>query len=325
MVNLKDIAKECNVSIATVSRALNNRGPLKAETKERILSKAEEMGYITDRNAKILKKGKSNTIGIIISDIENYFYNLILKQLIIEFEKLHYKVLISYSFENSDIEKENIISMLESKVDALIFTPISNKNEQLIQLMIRLNLPLLQLFRQAYPYVDAICVDDGYGAYLATKHFLNQDLKRIMLASVKLDFTPSRSKGYIKAYEEAGVHVNRDLICRFPLGISVYKQLKQRIQTDKIDAIIAGTNVFGSEIIKIMDTLKVKIPLIVFDEMFWLESLHISTIKQPLKEIYKAIISNIMTKLNDKNFVSPMIGENVRIKPTLIIRESSQI
>ncbi|MDI9511117.1 MAG: HTH-type transcriptional regulator DegA [Tenericutes bacterium ADurb.Bin239] len=321
--SIKDIAKACNVSVATVSRALSKRGYVSEEKRIEIRNMAKKLGYIYNYNAQILQRGKSNTIGIIIADIENYFYHLVLKNLIIDFEKQGYKVLIAYSFENSDIERENITSFLSSKVDALIFTPISNKNEDLITLINKQNIPLLQLFRQAYPYVDAVCVDDGHGAYLATKHLLDQGLRNVLLLTVKLDFTPSRSKGYIQAHEELDLPINKELICRYPLGVSIKNECRTFIKTHNVDAIIAGTNTFGSEVMEVMREEKINLPLIVFDELNWLKMLNVTTIAQPIDLIHKDIVENIMTKLNDKTYVTPTIGQNIRVKPKLIVRKSS--
>ena len=84
--SIKDIAKACNVSVATVSRALSKRGYVSEEKRIEIRNMAKKLGYIYNYNAQILQRGKSNTIGIIIADIENYFYHLVLKNLIIDFE-----------------------------------------------------------------------------------------------------------------------------------------------------------------------------------------------------------------------------------------------
>lgn len=324
--NIKDIAIACNVSVATVSRALSNRGYVSEEKQVEIKQMAKKLGYIYNNNAQVLKMGKSNTIGIIISDIENYFYNLVLKKLIIDFEKHGYKVLISYSFENSDIERENLVSFLSNRVDAIIFTPISNKNEAIIKLINSQNIPLLQLFRQAYPYVDAVCVDDGYGSYLATKKFLDQGLQKVLLLTVKLDFTPSRSKGYILAHQESNQPVNEEFICRYPLGTSIKNEVKEYIETHNIDAVIAGTNVFGSEVLEVMKEMKIKLPLIVFDELNWLKMLDITTIAQPIDEIHNYVVENILTKLKNKSYTTSNIeGKNIRVKPQLILRKSSEL
>lgn len=323
MVNIKDVAKACNVSIATASRALRNIGYVNKEKREMIIKKANEMGYIVDNNAQTLKKGKSMTIGVIVSDIENFFYNMVLQNLITEFAKYNYRVIISYSFEDETIERDCIKFLLSSKVDALIFTPISNTNKDLIDLMRKRNMPLLQLFRQAYSEVDAICVDDGYGAYIATKHFLDKNLKKIMLLSVRLPFTPSRSKGYKEAMLEKNIPIDENLIQRFPLGKTIEPKIIELIEKFHPDAIIAGTNTFGLDTIEAMRKLNIQIPLIVFDNLDWLKLLEISTIAQPIKEIHEQTVDNIISKLSHKHYVSPDNGINIRIRPELIIRKSA--
>ena len=65
LVSLKDIAKECGVSVATVSKALNNHSDISEETKERVIKKASDMGYMPNSAARMLKMRKSNTIGVI--------------------------------------------------------------------------------------------------------------------------------------------------------------------------------------------------------------------------------------------------------------------
>lgn len=323
MVNIKDIARACHVSTATVSRALRGTDYVSKEKKEEILAHARKMEYIVDNNAQILKNGKSNTIGIIVSDIENFFYNMVLENLITEFKKYGYRVVITYSFEDSQTERDNFKFLLSSKVDAIIFTPISNNNLDMIDIIRKRKIPLLQLFRQAYPNVDAICVDDGYGAYLATKHLLNSNHKRIMLLSVKVDFTPSRSKGYRKAMEENQLPIDEDLIQRFPIGTSIESKIVSLIKKYKPDAIIAGTNTFGLEAIQAMNKLDYNLPIVIFDNLEWLKILGISTIAQPVNEIYLQTVENIISKLSDEQYMPPEVGSNIRIKPELIVRKSS--
>lgn len=323
MVTIKDIAKICNVSIATVSRAFRGNPHISPETRNLILSKSKELGYIVDTNAQTLQSGVSHTIGIIVSDISNYFYNIILSNLYIEFEKYGYKLIVSYSFENEEKERESFKFLLSSKVDAIIFTPINNTNEDLIKIIKDRNIPIVQLFRKAYPEIDSICVDDGFGAYLATTHFIERNYKKIMLLSVDLHFTPSRSKGYKQAMSEHNLPIDENLICKFPIGNSIEPQLVQLFKKYKPEAIIAGTNTYGLDAIKAMNKINVNVPLIVFDNLDWLKLLEISTVAQPIKEIYEQVVDNIITKLKDSNYVSQSQGFDIRIKPELIIRKSS--
>jgi DNA-binding LacI/PurR family transcriptional regulator len=322
MINIKDIAKACNVSVATASRALRNTGYVSKEKRDLIHRVAKEHGYIVDSNAQNLKNGKSNTIGIIVSDIKNFFYNMVLENLIVEFKRFGYRVIISYSFENSLTERDCFQFLLSSKVDAIIFTPISNTNQDLVDISQKRDIPLLQLFRSAYPEIDSICVDDGYGAYLATKHLVAHSYRRIMLVSVKLPFTPNRSKGYKRALEEADIQVNEDLIQRFEIGNSIEAKLTELIDRLKPDAIIAGTNTFGLNAIEAMNSLGVNLPLVVFDNLDWLKLLGITTIAQPIKQIYEQTVENIMTKLESgKSSFEEAV--NIKIKPELIVRRST--
>lgn len=321
MTNIKDVAIACNVSIATASRALRGIGYVKDSKRDMILAKARDLGYIVDANAKSLKVGKTSTIGIIVSDIGNYFYNMVLEKMINEFKKLGYNVLLSYSFENSEYERENIKSMLSSKVDALIFTPISNTNEDLITIMEQRDIKVLQLFRQAYPNVDALCVDDEQGAYLAAKHLLDKGKRKILLLSVSLEFTPNRGNGYVRAFHEANVPVDSKYVCLYPLGHSIELEIEKIIQDLKPDAIIAGTNNFGIDALTAMKKLHQNISLIAFDDLEWFNLLDVTTVAQPLDEIFIKTVDNIMSKISGT--VPNNGGTLISVHPKLIARGST--
>ncbi len=322
MTNIKDVAVACNVSIATASRALSGVGYVKKSKRESILSKAKELGYIVDSNAKSLKSGRTHTIGIVVADIGNYFYNLVLEKLIIEFKKLGYNVFLSYSFENTQYERENIKSMLSSKVDALIFTPISNSNADLISIMEKRDIKVLQLFRQAYPNVDALCVDDEYGAYLATKHLIETGKRKILLLSVKLDFTPNRSNGYIRAFHEAKIPVDPNYIRLYSLGHSIEPEIEGLIRELKPDGIVAGTNNFGMDTLMSLKRTNNKASLIVFDDLEWFNLLDVTTIAQPIDSIFQKTVDNIMEKIKSEE--PRETGTLITVEPHLIIRGSSK-
>lgn len=318
MTTIKDVASACGVSTATASRALSGLGYVNKAKRELIRKKAEELGYIVDSHAKSLKSGKSNMIGVIVSDINNYFYNLILEKLIDEFKKLGYNVLLAYSFENSSFERANIKSFLSLNVDALIFTPVSNANADLVQLMQKREVKLLQLFRQAYPTVDAICVDDEHGAYLATKHLLDRGFRDILLLSVKLDFTPNRSNGYRKAFLERGLPVNENLIRLYPLGHSIEPEIQTLIEHTKPDAIIAGTNNFGLDALIALKQLNYHSEVVVFDDLEYFDLLDITTVAQPIDVIFKNVIAATMAQIDQTE--QTLTGHLMSIPPHLNIR-----
>jgi len=120
-VTIYDIAKEANVSVATVSRVINNSGPVKKEKKEEILRIMQKYNYTPNMLARSLITNQTKLIGVILPDIINPFFN----QLCIEVEKnAHrhgYNVILCNSFSNYDLESVYIRSLLEKQVDAIVF------------------------------------------------------------------------------------------------------------------------------------------------------------------------------------------------------------
>lgn len=320
MVRIKDIAEKCNVSISMVSRVVRNVGYVSKENRKKIEAAIKEMGYVADENARVLKNGQTRTIGIIVSDINNFFYNLVLEKIVKRFKAVDYKVVVTYSFENKETEKENFLYLVASKVDAIIFTPITSENEDMIRIARKNNIFVLQLFRSAFTDIGSITVDDAYGAYLATKHLLAEGRKNIVLLSVNVKHTPHRSQGYINAYEEAGLEYKRENIYKFSPNYSIKKEIANLIQIQKPDAIIAGTNTFGIEVLEAFRDLNIdttQIALIVFDEFKWLDLLKISTIAQPIDKISEEIYNYLIPNLEKQEYVV----KHLKVIPRLIIRK----
>ncbi|MCI2069003.1 MAG: LacI family transcriptional regulator [Bacilli bacterium] len=323
MPTIKDVALACNVSIATASRALCNTGYVSAEKKNMILKAADELGYIVDTNAKTLKTGVSKTIGIIIPDIGNFWYSLVVKNLIVEFKKYDYKVLILYSFEDSETEGDNFAQLLSNNVDAIIFTPTSNKNRRFINIALKRKVPVLQVYRCAYEDVDSFEVNDAYGAYLATKELMQEGCKRILLLSAKVDFTPDRPKGYIQALSEGDIPVDENLIQLFRPDQSIIFEIKKLINECQPDGIIAGTGPFGQDTLSAFQEMGLsqdKIKVIIFDNLDWMKLLNITTIAQPIEDISTQVSKITISRIAEKNKLPADKALHIKINPELIIR-----
>lgn len=324
MVTLKDIAIACEVSISTVSRSLRSEGYVERKVKEMVLIKANELGYIPNLNARNLQKSNRDTIGIIVPDIKNYFYSIVLERLVLELQRNGYKVLITYSFENLEIEAENFTTLLSSKVAAIIFTPVSNKNKNLMQLACKQNVPVLQLYRDAYPSFDSIVIDDSRGAFLATDHLIKSGYKNIILFTIKVEMSPHRSIGYREAHVKNGMEVKNHNIVKLPFSTESYGIILDSINRLKPDAIIAGTNNFGVETLNALDVLQLKlhndVEVIIFDDMDWFNTLKISSVAQPIGEIEREITARIISKIEKQVPYEECI--NIKIQPKLITRES---
>ncbi|MGF7144879.1 DNA-binding LacI/PurR family transcriptional regulator [Anaerotaenia torta] len=322
MVTLRDVAREVGTSVSTVSRVVRNSGHVNDELQERIHQACDRLGYIPNSNAKNLRNGKSNTIGIIVSDINNYFYNITLGHLVNRLREHKYQVLIGYSYENVQIEMEVLEMLLANRVDAIIMTPVSDQNKRLIDTIKKRNIPIVQLYRKAYKGIDSICVDDSYGAYLAANHLIGKGYRRIGLLSINIKFTPHRSEGYRQAYKEHDLPLEEDLILKLPPNVSTEEEIKRFIIKNNPDAIIAGTNLLGIDTLKAIKSLKIKdfkeSHLVVFDDMPWMELLDVAAVSQPIELLAQKCVDIVLDALAGKA-ASKVIED--KVTPCLVVRK----
>ncbi len=245
MATSREVAELAGVSPASVSRAFREDAYISRETRERIFAAAEKLGYTPNLMARSLKSQKSNTIGLVISDIDNPFYSIITRIIEAELKRLGYRLLLSYSNENSEQELEDLSLLASSRVDGIIFTPTNDKNASFIKNLKKQNIALVQMYRTGYKNIDSVVMDDELGAYYATKHLLQNGHTDILLLSVESPISPSRANGYRKAMLEADQIVNEDYVLHLPFQTDLKNIIKNKLNSTKPTAVIAGTNTIG--------------------------------------------------------------------------------
>ncbi len=331
MYTIKDVAKRANVSVATASRALRKKGYLSEKTLEKVNNAAKELGYIPDMNARQLRRGNSNLIGIIVSDIGNYFYNLMLSKIEKTLKQNECAMLLSYSLENPEEERKSFMALIAARVSVIIFTPVCSKNHDLIEKAKENDIRLIQLYRKVYDDVDAFCFDDTTGAYIATKHLIEKGCKSPMLIEVNYEnmgntaVKQSRTEGYLKCLDE--YDIKNPLIFGHCLIGNMTEELSEFIVKNKPDGIIAGTNTFGIEALTVCKKLNLKIPedikIVVFDDVDWLDYNEITTIRQPINYMTEKLCDSLLNKAEKEiNADSEVIFE--KYVPEIVIRSSSE-
>ena len=125
---IKSIAAELNVSFSTVSKALNDDPLITKETKARVLRKAKEMGYLPNPHALALRNKPTNTIGIILNDLENTSLAYVLKGISRTMSKHGYTTLISDSEYDPKVETRNIDSVVSRIPSAIILSSVTQSN-----------------------------------------------------------------------------------------------------------------------------------------------------------------------------------------------------
>ena len=215
-VTLKDIAKHLGVSVATVSRALKDFPDIGAETKAAVKKLAEEWNYRPNTLAVGLRKQKSKIIGVIIPEIVHHFFSSVISGIMDEMEQHGYSIMLFQSNETLFREQRDIDVLLNSRVDGLMISLSNNTTTfEHISNAQKMGIPVV-LFDKVTDELDCsqVVVDDQEGAYLATKHLIDQGCKRI--AHIRGPEHPKnahdRLQGYINALHDAGISVDESLI-----------------------------------------------------------------------------------------------------------------
>lgn len=201
-VTIYDIAEKSGVSIATVSKVINNKPGVSKKTTKIINQVIKEMDYRPSKAASSLSKKRSMTIGLIIPDIANPFYGEVSKQIEIAARALNYGITICSSNTYDGEINRYIDVLLDSDVDGIIICSFIHKPQTLKKLK-KLTIPVILLLteRRDEEYTT-VNIDDHQTAYSITKKLLSEDCKNVSLLVESELKNSSRIEGYTRALAE---------------------------------------------------------------------------------------------------------------------------
>jgi LacI family transcriptional regulator len=266
MVTLKQLAKELNVSISTVSKALNNSEEIGEETVRRVKELAELYNYKPNKVALSLKNNKTKTIGVIIPNILNRFFAKVLFGIEREANKHGYNIITCISNESLEKEKEGLQLLANGSVDGFILsvseeTQINNEIEH-FKKTINQGLPIVMFDRVAHDVLcDKVIVDDFDATFNATKSLILEKRKKIVFISNINDLSVGklRERGYNKAIVES--NTLKPLVLRITKNDDHQNKIKLFFKKNKgIDAVIAADSSSGIIALNTAISLGLKVP-----------------------------------------------------------------
>lgn len=236
-LTLKLIAKELDVSISTVSKALRDSAEISEDTRQKIKAFAKLYNYKPNNIALSLKNRKTRTIGIIIPQIVHHFFTTVIRGVEQMAREHNYNVIITLS--NNDFDKEvlNMELLANGSTDGFI---LSLSKETLLKDDFR---HLTEAIDQGMPVVmfdriideipcDKVVIDDREGAKLGVNHLIKTGCKKIAIITTDDYITVGklRTKGYIEALESAGIEIDPDLILKLDAIDDLNDKTKARIK-----------------------------------------------------------------------------------------------
>ena len=214
-ITLNDIAIALNVSKATVSLAINNDPRVAENTRRKILSKIEEVGYVYNRGAAGLSTGRSNTVGLAVHDIANPYFTEVCREceaILSQNDKLAF---LCNTYESIEHQNRFIRALIEHRADGLIISPVAGTTLKSLKPIFKRKLPTVMIAR----YIEGAKLDfvgnDGFLAVRkVTQHLLNLGHRRLAMIGGGQETSVSRSRrgGFFAAMEENGVDVDPALI-----------------------------------------------------------------------------------------------------------------
>jgi LacI family transcriptional regulator len=265
-VTITDIARELNITAATVSRALNDHPAIKDTTKKAVRALALRMNYQPNKLASSLRLGRSNIIGVIIPSAEINFFGSVVHGIEKVANENNYNVLIYQTNELYEYEKKGVQTFLRSQVDGVLAS-ISKETINLNHYdeIKKRGVPLV-LFDRVNDALDvsSVVVNDYAGAFAATKHLISQGCKRIahIGGQQHVNIFNQRLKGYIDALNVHNIAVDEDLIVHGKVSIESGRDCMQALlsASQPPDAVFAVEDFTALGAIQCIKSANIKIP-----------------------------------------------------------------
>ena len=233
MVTIRDVAREAGVSTATVSRVLNNVGPVDEETRRHVTAVARRLRYVPNALGRGLSRRRTDAIGLLLPDLFGEFFSEVLRGSDQTAQQAHYHLVVSSS-HNNKAEIRAALAMMRGRVDGLVIMSPHIDAETLNEtLPHHLPLVLLNCFVQSAAF-EALNIDNPAGAAAMTRHLLSHGHTRIaIIKGVEGNFEAAdRLRGYRDALRGAGLHPDPALAVAGDFSeASGYDAIKLLLQT----------------------------------------------------------------------------------------------
>ena len=266
-ITLKQIAKELDVSISTVSKSLRNSLEIGEETRLKVQAFAKFYNYKPNNIALSLKNRKTKSIGIIIPEIVHYFFSTVINGIEQVANENGYSVVICLSDDSFDKEVLNMEMLANGSIDGFIMS-LSKETQYKgdfhhITEVINQGMPVVMFDRVTNDILcDKVIIDDKAAAYEAVQSLIDNGRKKIPLVTT-VDYVSVgklRTDGYEKALLDNGLPFNEDLIIKIEDVDTCEITISELLHARAFDAVFAVNELFAVTIIKTASKMGLKVP-----------------------------------------------------------------
>lgn len=332
---MKDVAKLANVSQASVSNVINNKGIVSVNIQNRVNLAIKELGYIPNAIARALKQKSTDTIGLIVPDIGSSFYAEIAKHVEKLLQTNDFMTYLCNTFYDPSLEKQFIENLRQHNVAGVIIS-YGLIDHSLYDVFIDANIPIIiidERINNTKEPIASVEMDNLKGSALIVKHLYKLGAKKICFASEPLfDRTLlNRYQGFLNAMEKYGYKIEEDLIFieksqydKLEMGYNIGAKI---ILEEDIDAVFASSDTLAIGIIQRFKEHNIQIPedikIVGYDNIPFakLVTPSLTTIAQPIDSMSQKSTEILLNEINGVSIEKKDF--HLVFEPSLIIRKST--
>lgn len=332
-VTIYDIARELNITVSTVSRALNDSRSISTETKDQVRAMAQKMNYSPNKLAASLKSGKTFTIGVIVPSARVQFFASVIHSIELNLKAAGYGILLYQTNESLENEKQGVKTLLEAQVDG-IFASLSLETSADIshfEAVVRQGKALVLFDRTMENFnVPSVTLNDFKAGYMAAEHLLKKNFRNITFIAPpqKISIFKQRVEGYLAALHDHCIPVHAHTVRYGTLSIEGGKaQIKSMMAGCPLpDAVIAGDDFTALGVLRQLKEEGVpagRVAVMGFANEVFSEFItpSLTTIEQQPHKMGAECARIFLAMVNKKNpYDNP---EKVVLEPILVEREST--
>lgn len=303
---IKDVARLAQVSVGTASMALNGKHGVNEETREKVLEAARKLNYKPNPYARYLSSKKTNLIGLVVTDITNPFFGVLIDLIQKGLDKYGYDVMLGISRGSITEEKRITQKFIDMQVDGVIAVPSHNPAPDTLHYidLQKAKIPVC-FITSYYPGINAPCVmtDLSDGAYQLTKYLLQNGHRQIIyiVGDLSVPVSNLRVEGYLSAYRDLDLACQSDWIFSTDVTLeAAYSTTELVLQKFQPDAIITINDFMAMGVLKCLKEHDLCVPQDIsvagYDDIIYSSILETSltTVRQPLEQICRRTISMLL-------------------------------
>lgn len=330
-VTIKDIAREANVSYATVSRALSGNPAIREDTKQRVLAVCESMGYTTNYIARSMVMRETNLLGILVPSIDNPFMSEMAYHIECNAREKGYSIMLCNSSYDLREEEKAFTLLLGRQVDGILIFPAAKNSYDTIKKYLN-KVPTVFINENLRDAPESyVAVDNHMGTRIGAEYLLSLGHRRILYFGRQSDSVTHdlRAMGYQEVMEENGCEPlffdspteKTTIRSGYEMAMELFEQRRD------FTAIMASMDTLALGVLQAAEECGIRIPedvsLLGFDNIRYadLPKINLTTIEQPKRVMADVAMDMLLEKIKNEQF-----SYSHRIlSPTLIKRSSCRI